>query len=198
MVQQREPQRHLPPVTEKYNPNKDFFRFRMRSTSSASQDWEVLQAVVGFAFTIQQEYLRLRRDTSAMLNTLAQQQMASVQQGYPAALQRIVASAHNLTEASGAAIALGNEQGMVCVARSGASSPPLGSRLDARSGLSGECMRTLEPVICMNAAADPRVDYNASVRFRSSCRCTTARAPSGNWWVRCAPSTSPAGSRSCS
>jgi len=155
-------QRHLPPVTEKYNPNKDYFRFRMRSTSSASQDWEVLQAVVGFAFTVQQEYLRLRRDTSAMLDAMAQQ-MASVQAGYPAALQRIVASAHNLTEASGAAIALGNEQGMVCVARSGASSPPLGSRLDARSGLSGECIRTCEPVICMNATADPRVDYKASV-----------------------------------
>ncbi len=162
MVQQRELQRHLPSVTEKYNPNKDFFRFRMRSTSSASQDWEVLQAVVGFAFTVQQEYLRLRRDTSAMLDAMAQQ-MASVQAGYPSALQRIVASAHNLTEASGAAIALGNEQGMVCVARSGASSPPLGSRLDARSGLSGECIRTREPVICMNSAADPRVDYKASV-----------------------------------
>lgn len=147
-------------MTEKYNPNKDFFRFRMRSTSSASPDWEVLQAVVGFAFTIQQEYLRLRRDTSAMLDAMAQQ-MPSVQSGYPAALQRIVASAHNLTEASGAAIALGNEQGMVCVARSGASSPPLGSRFDSRSGLSGECIRTRENVICMNAAADPRVDYNA-------------------------------------
>src|SRR3954451_15179969 len=88
-------------VTEKYNPNKDFFRFRMRSTSTASQDWEVLQAVVGFAFTIQQEYFRLRRDASAMLSTMPQQQTASVQSGYPAALQRIVASAHNLTEASG-------------------------------------------------------------------------------------------------
>ena len=154
--------RHSSPVTEKYNANKDFFRFRMRSTSSASQDWEVLQAVVGFAFTIQQEYLRLRRDTSAMLDAMAQQ-AASVQAGYPAALQRIIASAHNLTEASGAAIALGNEQGMVCVARSGASSPPLGSRLDARSGLSGECIRTREPVICMNAMADPRVDYKASI-----------------------------------
>jgi N-acetylmuramoyl-L-alanine amidase len=151
----------LLPVTEKYNPNRDFFRVRMRSTSAASQDWEVLQAVVGFAFTIQQEFFKLRRDTSAMLSTLAQQQLASVQNGYPAALQRIVATAHNLTEASGAAIALGDEQAMVCVARSGASSPPLGSRFDSRFGLGGECVRTHESVICMNAAADPRVDYNA-------------------------------------
>jgi N-acetylmuramoyl-L-alanine amidase len=148
-------------VTEKYNPNRDFFRFRMRSTSAASQDWEVLQAVVGFAFTIQQEFIKLRRDTNAMLSTMAQQQSASVQPGSPVAMQRIVASAHNLTEASGAAIALGNEQSMVCVARSGVCSPPLGSRFDARAGLSGECIRTRESVICMNAAADPRVDYNA-------------------------------------
>lgn len=148
-------------MTEKYNPNRDFFRFRMRSTSSASQDWEVLQAVVGFAFTIQQEFFRLRRDTNEMLSTMAQQQSATVQARYPAALQRIVASAHNLTEASGAAIALGNEQGMTCVARSGACSPPLGAQFDARAGLGGECVRTRESVICMNAAADPRVDYNA-------------------------------------
>jgi N-acetylmuramoyl-L-alanine amidase len=148
-------------VTEKYNSNRDFFRLRMRSTSAASQDWEVLQAVVGFAFTIQQEFFRLRRDTNAMLSTIAQQQSATVQSRYPAALQRIVASAHNLTEASGAAIALGDEHGMTCVARSGACSPPLGSQFDARSGLGGECVRIRESVICMNAAADPRVDYNA-------------------------------------
>ncbi len=147
-------------MTEKYNPTKDF-RFRKRSGSTVSPDWEVLQAVVGFAFTIQQEYLRLRRDTNAMLSAIAQQQAASVETGYPAALQRIVASAHNLTEASGAAIALGNEQGMICVARSGACSPPLGSRFDGRSGLSGECIRSRESVMCMNAAADPRVDYGA-------------------------------------
>lgn len=148
-------------MTEKYNSKRDFFRARMRGTTTASQDWEVLQAVVGFAFTIQQEFLRLRRDTSAMLSTLAQQQSASVKAGYPAVLQRIVLSAQNLTEASGAAIALGNEQNMICVARSGACSPPLDSSFDPRFGLGGECVRTRESVICMNAAADPRVDYNA-------------------------------------
>ncbi|HWR14564.1 MAG TPA: GAF domain-containing protein [Terriglobales bacterium] len=122
----------------------------------------MLQAFLGFAYTIQQEFHKLRRDTAAMIQSLAPEQFAaSVQRGFPAALQRIVAGAQTLTEATGAAIALGNEQSMVCVARSGNSAPNLGSRFNALSGLSGECIRTRESVICMNAAADPRVDYTA-------------------------------------
>ena len=147
-------------MTEKYNPNKDFFRFRMRSTSAASQDWEVLQAVVGFAFTIQQEFVRLRRDTHAMLSTLAQQQSARckpVSVGAPTHRGRRPQPYRSFWRS----YRTWNEQSMICVARSGACSPPLGASFDARAGLGGECVRTRESVICMNAAADPRVDYNA-------------------------------------
>jgi N-acetylmuramoyl-L-alanine amidase len=151
-------------VTEKYNPNRELPRFRNRgSASPESPNWEVLQAVVGFAFTIQQEIQKLRRDTSAMLSTLAQQQEASVQVGFPAALARITASALNLTEGTGAALGIGDERGMTCVAGCGTNAPPLGASFDARSGLGGECIRSRESVICMNSAADPRVDYNACV-----------------------------------
>ncbi len=159
MVQLPQGSSATPQLTEKYNPSRE--RIRMRSTSPASQDWEVLQAVVGFAYTIQQEYFRLRRETGAMLGAIAQQQIPTVQPGFSEALQRVVAAAHTLTEASGAAIAIGNDQSMMCVARSGTHAPPLGSRFDSRSGLGGECVRTRQSVICVNAAADPRVDFNA-------------------------------------
>ncbi len=111
---------------------------------------------------MQQEFQKLRRETTALVSSLAQpSDAASVMSGYPAALQRIVATAQTLTAASGAAIALGNESAMTCIARSGAWAPPLGSRFEPRTGLGGECVRTRDSVICMNAAADPRVDYNA-------------------------------------
>jgi hypothetical protein len=128
---------------------------------SVAPTWEILQTVFGFAFTVQQELYKLRLEQQAL--TRPQPEQATVLAGYPQALGRIATSAQNLTEASGAAIALGNEQSMVCVARSGVYAPPLGSALDPRSGLSGECIRTRENVMCMNAAADPRVDYKASM-----------------------------------
>ena len=77
------------------------------------------------------------------------------------ALQRIAACVRNLTDAGGAALALGGEDGMVCVARSGPAAPPIGAAFDGAEGLSGECIRTGESVVCVNAAADPRVNYQA-------------------------------------
>ena len=106
---------------------------------------------MGYAFTLQRELDRQVCDPVA----------AEREQGLHPALQRVVACAQNLTEASGAAIALGTPEAMVCVARSGASAPPEGARMDSRSGLSGECIRTGAPAICVNAAADPRVNFQA-------------------------------------
>lgn len=146
-------------MADKYNASRDLHQRRIRSVPATPPTWDILQTLFGFAFTIQQEIHKLRLETTALIN--AQPAPAAVQSGYPAALGRIVVSAQNLTEASGAAIALGTEQSMVCVARSGTFAPPLGSEFDGRSGLSGECIRNRDSVICMNAAADPRVDYNA-------------------------------------
>ena len=130
----------------------------MRHTPAVAPTWDILQTLFGFAFTVQQELYKLRVENNVLS---AQNAGPSVKAGYPPALGRIVASAQNLTEASGAAIALGTDHSMTCVARCGVYAPPIGSQLDARSGLSGECVRSRDSVICMNAAADPRVDYKA-------------------------------------
>jgi hypothetical protein len=80
-----------------------------------------------------------------------------------AALQLLAERAQYITGASGAAIALGDVQQMVCRASSGPCAPKVGSSLQADSGLSGESARTRQILCCNNAAEDARVD-------RESCR----------------------------
>lgn len=116
-------------------------------------EWELFQTFLGFAFTVQQESLKTKLLKPALSDSLAE--------GLHPALERIAACARNLTAATGAAIALGGADAMVCVARSGAAAPPIGAPFDASAGLSGECIRTGESAICVNAAADPRVNYQA-------------------------------------
>lgn len=125
---------------------------RTRQPAPREREWAFLQAFLALAYTLQQE--------SAAPHATRHASEAISELRHPG-LQRIAASARNLTEASGAAIALGNSGTMVCVVRDGTSAPPIGAEFDALEGLSGECIRTGESVICVNAAADPRVNYQA-------------------------------------
>ncbi|HVZ17045.1 MAG TPA: GAF domain-containing protein, partial [Terriglobales bacterium] len=138
-------------MAEKPNP-RNLHRIRTRHAAVRGIEWELLQVVLGLAYTVQEQTSK---------TTTKPAQSDSLAEGLHPALQRIAACAQNLTEATGAAIALGGPNAMVCVARSGQSAPPIGARFDASSGLSGECIRTGEYAICVNAAADPRVNYQA-------------------------------------
>ena len=75
-------------------------------------------------------------------------------------LQSIAERALTLARATGAAIALaeGNGTEMTCVASAGSDAPPVGSRLQASSGFSGECVRTGRPLRCDDSESDDRVD----------------------------------------
>ena len=77
----------------------------------------------------------------------------------------IAEKAQALTGATGAAIALrwGNE--IVCRARSGYTAPDLGVRLQTDTGLSAECMRTGEILLCHDAESNPRVDWASCRRM---------------------------------
>ncbi len=61
------------------------------------------------------------------------------------------------SSADGAAIALRTGAAVICRATAG-EAPELGTEIDARSGLSGECLRTVRVVRCDDATRDPRVD----------------------------------------
>jgi hypothetical protein len=81
------------------------------------------------------------------------------------AISVIAERAQSLTGASGAAIALRRGDEMVCRARAGRTAPDLGVRLQSDSGISADCVRTGEVVLCHDAAENPRVDLAACQRL---------------------------------
>jgi TonB family protein len=80
------------------------------------------------------------------------------------ALRLVVERSRKLTNASGAAIALADEESMVCRARTGVA-PDLGARFRPESGLSGEAVRTAAVARCTDATDDTRVDRLACERL---------------------------------
>lgn len=77
----------------------------------------------------------------------------------------IAEKAQTMTGATGAAIALRNGSEIVCRARTGRTAPDLGVRLQTDTGLSAECVRTGEVLLCNDAATNPRVDWFSCSRL---------------------------------
>jgi GAF domain-containing protein len=77
----------------------------------------------------------------------------------------ITERAQVLTGATGAAIALRKGDEVICRARAGRTAPDLGVRLQTDSGISGECLRTGEVVLCNNAEDNPRADLESCRRL---------------------------------
>ncbi len=75
-----------------------------------------------------------------------------------AVLYLITERALSLTGASGAALAFLTGDKMICRASAGEPRLPLGTPVDAREGLSGECIRNGRMVACEDSESDPRVD----------------------------------------
>ncbi|HVI11113.1 MAG TPA: GAF domain-containing protein [Candidatus Binatia bacterium] len=99
----------------------------------------------------------VRRATEDAGRSLA----AMAQRDLDAALQLLAERAEYITQASGAAIALrrGDHNDMLCRASTGSNAPELGSVLSMEYGLSGECVRTRQPLRCDDAERDPRVNH---------------------------------------
>jgi putative methionine-R-sulfoxide reductase with GAF domain len=95
-------------------------------------------------------------DSSTSLTEMARRDLE-------AALQLLAERAQYITGASGAAIALIEESGMICRASAGPSAPALGAEVQVRSSLTGESVRTRQVLRCDDAETDPRVN-------RESCR----------------------------
>jgi TonB family protein len=73
-------------------------------------------------------------------------------------LESAASAAQDLTTASGAALAMGAEENILCVGRSGETAPPIGAQVSVNSGISGECMRTGKYIVCDDTQLDSRVD----------------------------------------
>jgi GAF domain len=81
------------------------------------------------------------------------------------AISVIAERAQALTGATGAAIALRKGNEIVCRARTGRTAPDLGARLQTESGISADCVRTGEVVLCNDAERNPRVDLASCRRL---------------------------------
>lgn len=77
----------------------------------------------------------------------------------------ITEKAQSLTGATGAAIALRHGGEIICRARTGRTAPDLGVRLQTDRGISAECVRTGEVLLCNDAESNPRVDSHACRRL---------------------------------
>lgn len=75
----------------------------------------------------------------------------------------IAERAQAITAATGAALALRRGRDIVCRARAGRTAPDLGVRLQTDTGISAECVRTGEVLVCGDAESDTHVD-------RATCR----------------------------
>jgi putative methionine-R-sulfoxide reductase with GAF domain len=89
--------------------------------------------------------------------------MELAQRDLDATLQLLAERAKYITGASGAAIALRDDGGLICRATAGPCAPELGAHLQVNSGLTGESVRTKQILRCDNAEQDARVN-------RESCR----------------------------
>jgi len=78
---------------------------------------------------------------------------------FDAVLQLVAERALSLTGASGVALAFATEGELICRARAGEPALPLGARVDARRGLTGECVRSGRLILCEDTETDPRVDH---------------------------------------
>lgn len=81
------------------------------------------------------------------------------------AINAIAERAQALTGATGSAIALRTGDEMVCRARTGRTAPDVGVRLQTDTGVSAECVRTGEVVLCNDAERNSRVDLGSCRRL---------------------------------
>ena len=102
------------------------------------------------------------------LNKIFARQIAS---GFPPelafdlVLHELVVRAASATHASAAALALARGREMICRAATGLHAPDLGVPLNTQEGLSGACLRTRQPQLCVDAESDPLVDSAAARRL---------------------------------
>lgn len=80
-------------------------------------------------------------------------------------LHELVVRTAAATHASAAALALARGNEMVCRAATGLQAPDLGVPLNTHEGLSGACLRTRRPQLCVDAESDPLVDADAAFRL---------------------------------
>jgi GAF domain-containing protein len=105
------------------------------------------------------------REVSVQSTVARDHQIVSTHINLEPAIDMITERAQTLTGASGAAIALRKGSEVICRARAGRTAPDIGVRLQTDSGISAECMRRGEAVLCHDAEDNPEVDLASCRRL---------------------------------
>src|SRR6202166_1380793 len=104
-------------------------------------------------------------DARVVHSELAEHGLSGAKISLEPAIGIITERAQTLTGATGAAIALRSGSEVICRARAGRTAPDVGMRLQTDSGISAECLRTGEVVLCNDAEDDPQVDLASCRRL---------------------------------
>src|SRR6266404_4529547 len=126
---------------------------------------DALQALLAFACIHEQAAKRRQAKSSPDRPTISKDE----EFGLDEVLRLVAARAVSITGADGVAIALAEDEAIVCRASVGQIAPDPGVRLDPNSGFSGACLRSGQTVRCDDSDTDARV--NAKV-----CRALGARS----------------------
>jgi len=122
---------------------------------------EALQALLAFSSLHEQ----IRKRKSRNHRTSADDVWELEQFVLDEVLQLVAERALTITGADGVAIALAQDNAIVCRASAGTIAPDAGMRLDPNSGFSGACFRTGRIVRCDDTETDPRVNAQACRRL---------------------------------
>jgi GAF domain-containing protein len=134
-------------------------------SSEGEGESEYGPSVAGGGYLPQRHHARQPQESGAW----HEQHITTQQIDLEPAIGVITERAQVLTGATGAAIALRKGNEVICRARAGRTAPDLGVRLQTDSGISAECLRTGEVVLCNDAEDHPDVDL-------ASCRRLGARS----------------------
>src|SRR5438093_1654769 len=116
---------------------------------------DALQALLAFACIHEQAAKRKGKDSSKTL--IPKEEEFALDE----VLRLVAARAISITGADGIAIAIAEENAIVCRASTGRIAPPPGVRLDPNSGFSGACLRSGQTVRCDDSDNDTRVNAQA-------------------------------------
>jgi len=99
-------------------------------------------------------------DLSGMLSAVeaVRREVRAAGDDFEAVIRLITERALSLTGSSGAALAFLTDDKMICRASVGEPALQLGTAVDVKQGISGECVRSGQMVVCEDTEADSRVD----------------------------------------
>ena len=134
------------------------------SPASYPHGHEALQALL--AFSSLHEQIRQRKTREERSGGAPAEDVWELEQFVlDEVLQLVAERALTITGADGVAIALAQDNAIICRASAGVIAPDPGMRLDPNSGFSGACFRTGRIVRCDDTETDPRVNVQACRRL---------------------------------